>query len=107
MGLIGGMARTAVVAGTATAVSNRVSRRQANRWASQEQQQYEAQAYEQQQAYGQQQAYAQQAAPPAAPPAAASQEDTITKLQKLGELKAAGVLTEAEFAAQKAKVLAG
>jgi Short C-terminal domain len=97
VGLIGGMARTAVVAGTATAVSNRVSRRQANRWASQEQQQYEAQA-------DQQQAYAQQQAPP---PAAASQDDMIARLQKLGELKAAGVLTEEEFAAQKAKILAG
>ena len=102
MGLIGGMARTAVVAGTATAVSNRVSRRQGNRWAAQEQQQYEAQAYEQQQAYAQ-----QQAPPPAAPPAAASQDDMIARLQKLGELKAAGVLTEEEFAAQKAKILAG
>jgi Short C-terminal domain len=106
MGLIGGMARTAVVAGTATAVSNRVSRRQANKWASQDQQQAEAQAYEQQQAYPQQPAYA---APPPPPqqPAAPAQEDMLTQLQKLGELKAAGVLTEEEFAAQKAKILAG
>ena len=109
MGLIGGMARTAVVAGTATAVSNRVSRRQANRWAAKDQQQYEAQAYEQQQAYDQQQAYAPQpqqvyAAPPPQS-AAPAQDDMITQLQKLGDLKAAGVLTEEEFAAQKAKIL--
>jgi Short C-terminal domain len=109
MGLIGGMARTAVVAGTATAVSNRVSRRQANRWAAKDQQEYESQAYEQQQAYDQQQAYAPQpqqvyAAPPSQP-AAPTQDDMITQLQKLGELKAAGVLTEEEFAAQKAKIL--
>jgi hypothetical protein len=109
MGLIGGMARTAVVAGTATAVSNRVSRRQANRWAAKDQQEYESQAYEQQQAYDQQQAYAPQpqqvyAAPPPQP-AAPTQDDMITQLQKLGELKAAGVLTEEEFAAQTAKIL--
>jgi len=109
MGLIGGMARTAVVAGTATAVSNRVSRRQANRWAEKDQQQADAQAYEQQQAYPPQE-YApppqQQYAPP--PQAAApSQADVISQLQQLGELKAAGVLTEQEFAAQKAKILAG
>ena len=108
MGLIGGMARTAVVAGTATAVSNRVSRRQGNRWAAkedeqaaQEEQAAKAQAYDQQQAYAQP-AYA---APP--PPAAPAQADMLTQLQKLGELKAAGVLTEEEFAAQKAKILAG
>ena len=104
MGLIGGMARTAVVAGTATAVSNRVSRRQANKWAAQDTQQQEAQAYEQQQAYPPQQAYAP---PPPQEPAAPAQEDMLTQLQKLGELKAAGVLTEEEFAAQKAKILAG
>jgi hypothetical protein len=100
MGLIGGMARTAVVAGTATAVSNRVSRRQGNRWAEKDQQAADAQAAEQQQAY---------APPPPAPPqpAAPAQDDMLTQLQKLGELKAAGVLTEEEFAAQKAKILAG
>jgi hypothetical protein len=96
MGLIGGMARTAVVAGTATAVSNRVSRRQANRWADKDQQAYEQQAYEEQ----------QQAPPPQQQPAAPAQDDMLTQLQKLGELKAAGVLTEEEFAAQKAKILA-
>jgi hypothetical protein len=110
MGLIRGVARTAVVAGTATAVSNRVSRRQANKWSAQEDQQAaqdeqaaKAQAYDQQQ-------YAQPAyAPPPPPPQAAApaQDDMLTQLQKLGELKAAGVLTEEEFAAQKAKILAG
>ena len=104
MGLIGGMARTAVVAGTATAVSNRVSRRQANRWSGQEQQQaaQEEQAAKAQ-AYDQQQAYAPP--PPPQQAAAPAQDDMLTQLQKLGELKAAGVLTEEEFAAQKAKIL--
>ena len=111
MGLIGGMARTAVVAGTATAVSNRVSRRQANRWAEKDQQAQDAadaDAYRQQQAYDQQQAYAQQAPPPPPPPPqpAAPQVDVVGQLQKLGELKAAGILTDEEFAAQKAKILA-
>jgi Short C-terminal domain len=91
------MARTAVVAGTATAVSNRVSRRQANKWSDQA----EAQAYEQQQAA------AQQAPPPPPPPAAPSTDDKLTQLKELGSLKEAGVLTEAEFEAQKAKILAG
>jgi len=95
MGLLRGMARTAVVAGTATAVSNRVSRRQANRWSQQE----DAEAYQQQQ-YQQQQ---YQAPPPAPAPAA----DPIEQLEKLGQLKAQGILTEAEFEAQKAKILGG
>ena len=110
MGLIRGVARTAAIAGTATAVSNRVSRRQANKWAAQDEQQAaeqdqaaKAEAYDQQQAAAQQQAYA---APPPQP-AAPAQDDMLTQLQKLGELKAAGVLTEEEFAAQKAKILAG
>jgi Short C-terminal domain len=110
MGLIRGVARTAAIAGTATAVSNRVSRRQANKWAAQDEQQAaeqdqaaKAQAYDEQQAAAQQQAYA---APPPQP-AAPAQDDMLTQLQKLGELKAAGVLTEEEFAAQKAKILAG
>jgi hypothetical protein len=97
MGLIGGIARTAVVAGTATAVSNRVSRRQANRWAEKDQQQADA-AYEEQQAAPQ-----QQEAPP--PPQAPAETDVLAQLQQLGELKSAGVLTEEEFAAQKAKIL--
>src|SRR4051794_13753337 len=97
-GLLRGMARTAVVAGTATAVSNRVSRRQANRWGAQDQQQYEHEQYEQQQ---QQQQYAQPAPPPAAAP------DPIAQLKELAELKAQGILTDAEFEAQKARILAG
>jgi hypothetical protein len=96
MGLIGGMARTAVVAGTATAVSNRVSRRQANRWAQEEPQQQYAEPPQQ---YA---APAPVAAPPAAP-----EVDPLEQLKKLGDLKAAGILTEEEFAAQKAKILAG
>jgi hypothetical protein len=103
MGLLGGIARTAVVAGTATAVSNRVSRRQGNRWAEKDQQQADAQAYEEQQAAPQQQAYAPPPPPPQ--PAAPAQADVLGQLQQLGELKAAGVLTEEEFAAQKAKIL--
>jgi hypothetical protein len=107
MGLIGGIARTAVVAGTATAVSNRVSRRQGNRWAAKDQQQAEAdQQQAEAEAYEQEQAAAEQQAPP--PQAsAAPQADMLTQLQQLGELKASGVLTEEEFAAQKAKILAG
>jgi hypothetical protein len=95
MGLIGGIARTAVAAGTWTAVSNRVSRRQADRWAEQDQQQY----YQQQQ----QQQYYQQSAPA---PAADTGPDRITQLKQLADLKSQGVLTEQEFAAEKAKVLA-
>ncbi len=97
-GLMRGVARTAVVAGTATAVSNRVSRRQANRWSSQQDQQYA----EQQQQYAQ----PQYAAPPPQPVAAAPAPDTIQQLKDLAELKNQGILTEAEFEAQKAKVLA-
>ena len=98
-GLLRGVARTAVIAGTATAVSNRVSRRQANRWSAQNQQAYEAQAYEEQQAY-QQQAYQQQA------PAPADDMDAkLEQLRQLGELKSQGVLSEEEFAAQKQRIL--
>lgn len=86
MGLLGGMARTAVVAGTATAVSNRVSRRQYNRWAAQDQQQYYEPA-------------------PAPAPAAAPAPDRITQLKQLADLKTQGVLTEEEFAAEKARIL--
>jgi hypothetical protein len=88
MPLLRGVARTAVIAGTATAVSNRVSRRQADRWAQEDQgqQQYEEQA-------------------PAAP--AAPAPDPLDQLKQLGELKASGVLTDAEFEAQKAKILQG
>jgi hypothetical protein len=103
MGLIGGMARTAVVAGTATAVSNRVSRRQAGRWAAQDEQQYQAQQYQQQQ-------YAPPPPAPApapAPAASSGTDDLIEQLDKLGKLRDSGVLTDAEFEAQKAKLLAG
>jgi hypothetical protein len=93
MGLLRGVARTAVVAGTATAVSNRVSRRQAGRWAAQE---------DQQAAY-QQQPPAYQQAPPA--PAQDPTEARLAKLQSLAELKAQGVLTEEEFQQQKAAIL--
>ncbi|HKH04894.1 MAG TPA: SHOCT domain-containing protein [Acidimicrobiales bacterium] len=106
-GLIRGVARTAAIAGTATAVSNRVSRRQGNRWAAQEQQAYAPQPY----------------APPAyepapyAPPAyetpapvasdaPTSGTDRIAALRELADLKAQGVLTQAEFEAEKARLLA-
>jgi transcription initiation factor TFIID subunit TAF12 len=102
-GLVGTMARTAVVAGTATAVSNNVSRRQ---YARQEQKADAAaqQEWEQQQQWAQQQA----AAAPPPPPAAAGgmNDDVIEQLTKLASLKDQGILTEEEFAAQKAKLLA-
>lgn len=93
-GLIRGVARTAVVAGTATTVANRVSRRQANRWAAED----------------------QQAATPGAPPrqydpppqaGAAAPTDPVAQLKGLAELRSQGVLTDEEFAAQKARILAG
>jgi hypothetical protein len=93
-GLIRGVARTAVVAGTATAVSNNVSRRQAGRWA----EQGAAAAPPPQQQY----------APPPPPPAAPAQgDDMLAQLERLGQLRDAGVLTEEEFATQKARILAG
>jgi hypothetical protein len=101
MGLIGGMARTAVVAGTATAVSNRVSRRQAGRWAAQD---TAAQPDASVQQANAQQTYAQPYEPPA--PAGTSSDDLIAALEKLGRLRDSGVLTDAEFEAQKAKLLA-
>ena len=137
-GLIRGVARTAAVVGTATAVSNRVSRRQAGRWSEQEekqaaaeQQAYEAQQYQAIQAQQAQQPYQQpppqyqqapptyQEAPPTyaavpvpapapPPPPVAAPADTSAKLaqlQQLGELKAQGILSDAEFEAQKQKIL--
>jgi hypothetical protein len=96
MPLLRGIARTAAIAGTATAVSNRVSRRQQNRWAQQNEQQYQ-----------QQPQYApppqQQYAPPPQQPTPA--RDPIAQRKDLAELKSQGVLTEAEFEAQKAKIL--
>ena len=79
MGLIRGVARTAAIAGTATAVSNRVSRRQAGRWAQQEQQQQQ--------------------------PPTSGGTDTISQLKELGNLRDQGVLTQDEFEAQKARIL--
>lgn len=91
------MARTAVVAGTATAVSNRVSRRQANRWAAEDQSTHAAPLYEQ----------PSPAPPPAAaPPTAAPPDDMFERLRQLGQLRDSGILTEEEFAAQKAVILA-
>jgi hypothetical protein len=84
-GLLRGIVRTAAVAGTATAVSNRVSRRQAERWAAQE---------------------PVEAAPPPSAPAPAGGESTIEQLKDLADLKQQGVLTEEEFASQKARILA-
>lgn len=81
-GLLRGVARTAVIAGTATAVSNNVSRRQANRWAEKE-----------------------AAAAPAPEEAAPAQDDTYAELEKLGQLKAEGILTEEEFQAKKKQIL--
>jgi hypothetical protein len=94
MGLLRGVARTAAIAGTATAVSNRVSRRQQNRWAQQEDQQYAQQQQQQQPQY----------APPPQP--AAPARDPVAQLKDLAELKSQGILTDAEFEAQKAKILA-
>lgn len=106
-GLMGTMARTAVIAGTATAVSGVMRNRQAAN-ATQAQQ---AEAYQQQQNYEQQQALAQQAAAQqaaaqqAAAPAAPSEDDTVEQLTKLADLKAKGILSDEEFAAAKAKLL--
>lgn len=99
-GLLRGVARTAVVAGTATAVSGRVQRRQAERFAARD-----ANIMAQRQdAYQQQYAPQQYAAPP---PPQAPAADPIEQLKALAELKAQGLLTEEEFAAQKARILAG
>ena len=89
MGLLRMAARTAVVAGTATAVAGRVQRRQANKWDQQDAQQDEEQ----------QQQYQQEAPPPEA------EDDATTQLQNLAKLHGQGVLTDEEFAAAKAKIL--
>ncbi|MGW3660378.1 SHOCT domain-containing protein [Streptomyces sp. NPDC005151] len=99
-GLLGAVARTAVVAGTASAVGGRVQRRQQEKWGAQEA--VAQQQVEEQRAVQQQQAMQQQVAPSA--PAA---DDLLDRLERLAELKKQGVLTEAEFEAQKAKILAG
>jgi hypothetical protein len=92
-GLLRGVARTAVIAGTATAVSNRVSRRQAERWQRQGNYPYDQPTYEE--------------PPPqsAAAPEPAPQQDMVQQLKDLAELKDQGILTEEEFAAQKARIL--
>jgi len=102
MPLLRTVGRTAVIAGTASAVSGRVNRRQQQRW----QEQAEMDAYRQQQAIAQQQPAASAPAPaPAAAPAGADMEDKVKQLQQLAQLKEQGILTEEEFAAQKAKIL--
>ncbi|MFE9021337.1 SHOCT domain-containing protein [Streptomyces sp. NPDC007808] len=93
-GLLRGVARTAVISGTATAVSNRVSRRQAGRWAQQDRER--------------QRTYEQDVVPPApaaAAPAADDMTSKIDQLKQLADLRAAGALTDEEFAAQKRRVL--
>jgi hypothetical protein len=87
-GLLRGVARTAVIAGTATSVSNRVSRRQAQRWA------------------GQSAAYEPEPQPQPVYQAPPPQEDPIAKLKELASLRDQGILTDQEFADQKAKLLA-
>lgn len=119
-GLIGTMARTAVIAGTAQAVGGNVSRRQNQRWQSKEQQAQAEQYAAQEQAYQAQQSQAQmasmqaelaqlrsaQAAPQVeAAPAGGGGDDMMAKLAQLAQMKDAGVLSDAEFAAAKAKLL--
>jgi hypothetical protein len=91
-GLLRGIARTAVIAGTATAVSNRVSRRQAGRWARQDQAAADAPAAQ---------------AQPEPEAAGGSMDDKLAQLKQLGELKSQGVLTEEEFQQQKSRILNG
>ncbi|WP_406015741.1 SHOCT domain-containing protein [Streptomyces sp. NBC_00984] len=96
-GLLRGVARTAVIAGTATSVSNRVSRRQAGRWARQDAEQAQPRP-------------APAAPPPPAPTSLAPADEMsnkIAQLKDLGDLKSQGVLSESEFEAQKARILAG
>ena len=98
-GLLRGVARTAVIAGTATHVSNNVSRRQANRWASKEQQQAPQQYEEAPQQY--------QAPPPPEAAPAPDMDAKLAQLKELGALTAAGVLTDFEFETQKNRILNG
>ena len=95
MGLLAGIAKTAVVAGTAQATRNTVNRHAAKK-------NMEAYSEAEQQVQGQQVTYAQQ--PQQAAPAP-QEEDVITQLERLGALKDQGILTEEEFQAQKAKIL--
>jgi hypothetical protein len=103
MGLIGGMARTAVIAGTATAVSNRVSRRQARRWQQQADDQYDNTQQQDQNAQPQYAQQQYQQGPPAAP--AAGGDGTTAELERLAALKNQGALSDEEFAAAKKKLL--
>ena len=99
MPLLRGIARTAIIAGTATAVSNRVSRRQAGRWAAQDQQAAQSAAYQQQRQSGAPQ-------PPAAPAAPEVDMDAkLSQLKQLGDLKEQGMISEAEFETQKRLIL--
>jgi hypothetical protein len=104
-GIARGIARTAVVAGTASVVAGQVRHHQDQKWANQEQQQYEQQVQaEQAAAYQQQQAMAaQQAAAPA--PAAPAEANYVAELEKLAQLKNQGIITEEEFQAKKAQIL--
>jgi Short C-terminal domain len=104
MGLLRGVARTAAIAGTATAVSNGVSRRQGARWAAKEQQQTptQPQAYDQ---GGQAASLPEQRATESAP--RDDFDEKLERLEKLGQLRTAGVLTEEEFQTQKASILTG
>jgi hypothetical protein len=90
-GLLRGLVRTALVSGTATAVSNRVSRRQAGRWAQRDQQVFRDDQ-------------PRQAEPPQPRPSS-SMDDSLAQLRQLGELRAQGVLTDAEFEQQKSRIL--
>jgi Short C-terminal domain len=94
-GLLRGIGRTAMIAGTATAVSNRVSRRQYNRWSAQEEQQVQAQEP------------APSAPAPAPAPTASGADDRIEQLKQLADLKTQGILTDQEFASEKARILGG
>jgi len=95
-GLLRGVARTAVIAGTATHVSNNVSRRQAGRWAAKEEQQQPQQQYAE-----------PQYAPPPPAPAGSDMDAKLAQLKDLGALKEQGVLTDEEFAVQKDRILHG
>jgi hypothetical protein len=101
-GLLRGIARTAVVAGTASAVAGRVQRHQARKFAASDAQIYA----DRQQAYEQQMAPQGQYAQPTPPPAATPQTDVIGQLKQLAELRDQGILTDDEFKAQKARTLA-
>jgi hypothetical protein len=97
-----GLVRTAAVAGTASAVAGRVQRHQARKFAASDAQIYA----DRERAYEEQTAPQAQYSPPAPAPAAAPQPDVIGQLKELAQLRDQGVLTDAEFATQKARILA-